>query len=182
MRNNKIVKIIASFIGRTILISFCIIMFFAFIGCIYGFYHSISTKDKGVEVEAVIADVSSRTYYTRHGLTTEYTAYVEYSYEGKDYREMYKYYNHTQKKGDKITITINREKPKDILNFKEDLTISIGGIIIFIFIGIFIIRSEINKRKLIKLGIDVKDRAAVEAYVREQREKKRTKRKNKVNY
>ena len=162
-------KFIANIIARFFIGSLYFILIGAFLGAVLMFVHAIKTKDKGVEVNAVISEVTSRNYVTRHGIRKEYYAYVDYTYEGKEYHEHYDYYNPTDKEGDKITITINCDRPNDILSFKEELTMAIGGLSIYVILAIFLIISQINKRKLKKLGIDVKDIEAVREYTREQR-------------
>jgi hypothetical protein len=81
----KIRKIIAGIIGRILIYVFILMLMVAFIGGIYGTIHAIQTKDKGVEVEATICSVTKNTSRGKYGKETTYSAYVKYSYEGKEY-------------------------------------------------------------------------------------------------
>ncbi len=164
-------RFIAKIIGYIVCFTFIVILVGTFVGGIYGLIHAIQTKNKGVEVSATIASVTSRKYHTKYGTETDYTAYVDYTYNGTKYHETYKYYNHTQKKGDVITITINSEKPEDILSYKDELITSILQIMIFVSLVVFRIIRNARRYRLKKLGVDINDDEAIKRYYDEKKRK-----------
>ena len=160
----NIKKAIGNIIASILIYGFILILIAIYIYGIYGTIHAIQTKNKAVEVEATISNVTKNTYWGKYGKETTYSADVKYTYKDKEYNEYYQYYSPSNDEGDVITITINSENPKDILNFKKELSSSLIIVIIFTLLLLVWIKQIIRNKELKKHGIDIKDKKAVEEY------------------
>ena len=86
---------------------------------IYFLYSSFTTFSKGDTVSAEITEIyrSSNSYYSggkRH-VNYNYTVYLSYDYNGKNYyRVPYKVYWFTMKEGKTINVNINPDNPEEV--------------------------------------------------------------------
>ncbi len=93
------------------------------------------------EVKALVTDIDTTvTYDADNNSTEEYTIYVKYTVDGKEYNEVLNGGSGNIKEGDEITVRYNPEKPDyvtDVTTKTATLFIIIGAVVTVIGLGTF---------------------------------------------
>ena len=109
---------------------------FALISLIIGgllFYKGYSTKDKGVEITAIISRIDVETTYRNGERKTDHDVYIDYTYNDEKFTNIsYPVYTTGMHEGNEINVKLNPNNPTQFYTSTSDMII--GGV--FILFGV----------------------------------------------